>query len=802
MNVFARTQTPLIFTLALLFTPLLLNARLVEGDGTEREAPKVRKIASSTTVDTRPQVTKAEVKERADLLPSYKVESNREQSNTIIAKDLTMVKSQKALVESKAGREADSSLRKTKSGVAVFDLSQKTERKTKSGKVISEIKSVDSIPLLNIGEEAQMGRSEWQIQNVEMRMSEFQNPKALDSPLMLSDAELKTLLGAEPDQVANAKDMKVTVFGPDERVSFETVRKIVMNIRPEIPVTLLDVKLMSSDEIKMLKAEILLESGKKCHLATGLLSDLTSVTDNAIKAEANYHLAICLHQMGLFTESIKRMKEVIKTTDTKTLSHALRVLTNDLPKEFEEEISTELKKVSDISVVPEDARDPFHYIIAKASARQGHFNLAFEHADKISKKFKRYPEAQYIMAVAEYALDRRAQSLERQRKLKDYIDQNGGDMNLRALVSLNLGRMSFQEKKYKEAINSYVEIKKDHPLWIEGLIEQGWTQLLVGDPAGAIGNMYSIHSPYFKSVYQPESFVVRTIGYLNICQYGDAYRTLSQLDQMHRSWLGQIQTFRKGASNLKHYEAMIKYLKAKTTSQSIEGLPYQVLREIGRQKDFLNVQEAINARIDEADQYGFMNNIINKDKGQVKWLIKKSKERLAEISAKLKKSEKDAELAKNINQWKREKKFEEATVDDLIFELQVYEDSHKSFGVFQKTAEANLQARKKSLQLAAGDILKERLKKIETRLVSILDNNELLRYEVFAGSGENIRFHAAGGASGTQASNHRVPHTAKPESKALQWNFDGEFWEDEIGNYRSSLKDNCPQRRSASTNSK
>ncbi len=785
------------FILLTLGLPTLVQARILEGDGTRIESTRFQKVVVAESVpEVRPTVSQGEVRERLQRLPAYANDTVRQSANDVIAKDIVMVKAQKPIVESRPGREGDSTLKKTKSGVAVFDLVQKKETKTKSGKSKIEMISVSKIPLLDIGDEPMMSRSEWQLQNIEMKAAEFQNPKALDTPALMSEKELKTALAENPETVNSVRNLQVTAFGPGERISFETVSKITMNIGTETPIDLKETKFLTAEEIKMLKANIILENNKKCHLAAGLLTDLTKAENTSIRAEANYHLAICLHQMGLYTESIKRMKEVIKTTDEKSLSHALRILTADLPKEFEEEISTELKKVDD-KVVPLDARDDFHYIIAKASSRQGHYNLAFEHADKVTKKYKKYPEAQYIMAVSEYSLDRRPQSLERQKKLKEYIDQNGGDKNLRALVSLNLGRISFQEKKYKEAIESYSEIKKDHPLWIEALIEQGWTQLLIGDSASAIGNMYSIHSPYFKSVYQPESFVVRTIGYLNICQYGDAYKTLSQLEQKHRAWLGQIQGFRKNAKTIQYYEALVKYLKAATTSQSIEGLPYQVLREIGRHRDFLNVQEAINARIDELDQYDFINTIVNKDKGQVKWLLKKSKERIADLTMKLKKADKNPEFAKNLNQWKSEKKFEEGNREDLVFELQVYEDSHKSFLDFKKIALNHLQSRKKDLQMAAGDVLKDRMKKIETRLVSILDNNELLRYETFAGSGENIRFHAAGGTAGGENSK-RIPRTAKPESKALQWNFDGEFWEDEIGHYRSGLKDNCPERKSAS----
>jgi hypothetical protein len=62
-----------------------------------------------------------------------------------------------------------------------------------------------------------------------------------------------------------------------------------------------------------------------------------------------------------------------------------------------------------------------------------------------------------------------------------------------------------------------------------------------------------------------------------------------------------------------------------------------------------------------------------------------------------------------------------------------------------------------------------------------------LRYEIFSASGENIRFQVAGGKK-----ENRIPANVIPKSKSLHWNFDGEYWEDEIGHYRSSLTNNCP----------
>jgi hypothetical protein len=237
---------------------------------------------------------------------------------------------------------------------------------------------------------------------------------------------------------------------------------------------------------------------------------------------------------------------------------------------------------------------------------------------------------------------------------------------------------------------------------------------------------------------------------------------------------------------------MVKYLRSANTAVNIDGLPFQVLREIGRHKDYLNLQEAINNRVDEVEQHKFLAGLIEKDKNSVRWLIKKSQERMADLNAKVKKGEVNAQFAKDLSQWRQQRRFEENVLDNLKFELSVYERTSSKFAGLSKLAQERILKKKAQLQLAAGEMLKVRLKKVESRLANILENNELLRYETFAGSGENIRFHATSTGQTEKINSKRMPVTAKPETKELKWSFSGEYWADEIGHYRSSLKDNCP----------
>ena len=78
--------------------------------------------------------------------------------------------------------------------------------------------------------------------------------------------------------------------------------------------------------------------------------------------------------------------------------------------------------------------------------------------------------------------------------------------------------------------------------------------------------------------------------------------------------------------------------------------------------------------------------------------------------------------------------------------LAVYEQSQSNFGHFQKNEQAHtVEAQHKPAgEVEAGSVLFERFKAMRTEMEKVLENNEFLRYEIFAGSGENIRYQVAG----------------------------------------------------------
>ncbi len=693
------------------------------------------------------------------------------------------VKAAQPFAISKAARTGDASLAKTRSGVPVFNM--ESEVKTKKG--IKRI-AVKTIPLLDIGEEAHVSRTDWALTSPQISKLDVVPTKALPSPGVYPHKQIQALVMKPFEKAKIQAKLETIRLALPEGINLELVQKINYSLASELVVQEVPFKEFSEDQMNLLKGLILAEYQKKCHLAVGLLNALPEKMASEEMQLKDYHRAACLHEMGFFSDSIDALISVMKKGVPQYATLAIETLSKDIPREYVKEVGAAFKTV-DESLVTEKAKNGFFYYIALSESMKRKYESSLAYAVKVKEESPKYPEAQYLAVVAEYMLDRVNDSVARQERILKALPKYKVDAPIQALIKLNLGRIAYRQKDYKRAIESYQFIDKDSPMWIQALTEQGWMQILAKDALGAIGNMHSLHSPFFNAIYKPESYVVRTIGYINICQYGDAYRSLTYLENFYKPWLTTMESFRKSNSaNKAYYDYVIGNLKSK--AKETDGrLPMTIIKEVGRQKDFVNLQSAINNAFDQGVQYGFIKDLVRKEQRKVDSKIAQVKTRISDLSMRIEGAKKKVDDRKFVEEWKRSRDFEREMQSFYEFEKITYAQSLGDFGKFEGASKISLGKWTSRLKDLAGERLKMHLTKTEKQLAKILENNEFLRYEVYAGSGENIRYISAAGSTEPR----RMPVSAEPRDTKQKWSFDGEFWADEIGHYRSSLKDNCPQ---------
>ena len=173
------------------------------------------------------------------------------------------------------------------------------------------------------------------------------------------------------------------------------------------------------------------------------------------------------------------------------------------------------------------------------------------------------------------------------------------DPHIRELAFLQLARIHYEYKQNRYAIFYYQKMPWGGPEWLEGLWESSYAYYRIGDYEKALGNLITLHSPYFQDEYFPESHLLKAIIYYENCRYPEARSILEDFNASFEPVLADLEKLTGRATPVSGlYDlmdavrrgrtasdpAMRKVLKAAFTDRNIERLDVSI-REVEAEMD-------------------------------------------------------------------------------------------------------------------------------------------------------------------------------------------------------------------------
>ena len=528
---------------------------------------------------------------------------------------------------------------------------------------------------------------------------------------------------------------------------------------------------MSPDEYKMIQALLLLENQKKYDAAMSLLIDL--MNNSKLKTQATFHYAQVALHFDLKTEYKNKMFVVMKNTDEPGLrKKAIESLTANGAALEPEDTAIIDDEIAKLGIKPEIS-DAYLLKKGKYLLSQGDLSGAQLSLGQIGQNSKLLVEARLLLSNANY---RGGDLNSAVKNIESIIPKLSSDRTekFRNLSFLTLARLYFQKGNYKQSYSYYLQIDKSSSFWLQSASEQALTQIMAGDFIGAAGNMFSLHTEYFKKAYSPDSYIIRAVGYLNLCQYGDAVSVVADLQRRYTKFNEQIQNYRAAAHGNEDYYSLVKELFIQQGSGDINGVPRPFIIELARHPSFISVQKKINAFEDELSHFTAVATGLSNQAGSIRQNIAATKADIQNL-----KSKNASPL--QIEQLQRK-------TLGLESELAISMTGKEKIEHMRSLANERIVAEKTKIKTIAGDVLQKRFAQAQKDLSDVLDQKDILAYEIYSGAGEHLRYQMAGGET-----KERNPATAlTPEEKqSYKWKFKGEVWEDEIGHYRSSLTNVC-----------
>lgn len=95
-------------------------------------------------------------------------------------------------------------------------------------------------------------------------------------------------------------------------------------------------------------------------------------------------------------------------------------------------------------------------------------------------------------------------------------------LRLRELAFFQVARLHFGAGQPSFSIFYYKKVDRDSLQWLDALYEASWAEYRLGSYERALGNLLTVHAPFFEDIYFPESLILKAVIYYENCRYREA----------------------------------------------------------------------------------------------------------------------------------------------------------------------------------------------------------------------------------------------------------------------------------------
>lgn len=163
------------------------------------------------------------------------------------------------------------------------------------------------------------------------------------------------------------------------------------------------------------------------------------------------------------------------------------------------------------------------------------YGLARQLLERVAKTSEFYPKAQFLRGLLMVQAGKENAAL---KAFKEVIEvtqpinekRSESEMKsrerLRELAFFQLARLHFGAKQPSFSIFYYRRVDRNSLQWLDALYEASWAEYRLGRYERALGNLLTVHSPFFEDAYFPESVILKAVIYYENCRYAEAERII------------------------------------------------------------------------------------------------------------------------------------------------------------------------------------------------------------------------------------------------------------------------------------
>jgi tetratricopeptide (TPR) repeat protein len=317
-------------------------------------------------------------------------------------------------------------------------------------------------------------------------------------------------------------------------------------------------------------------------------------TGSAVRQQAQFFLGLSLYRLQLKQTAAFPLVQLVREGSPDYKRKALDILVAIADSLDESSLlDYSLSKVTP-DQLSETALGVVYYRLGEISLKSGQTDKAIASFQSSMEQKGVLENSLYSLALAYLIKKEPDKAIPLFSQLVEKYEKKSVTDRKRGLAILGLARSYYQAHKWKEAVDAYRRIPKDHPFYRETLMELSWALFRSGRFRSALSPLQTLHTPYYSNFYDPESLLLHGIILLFSCRYSEVQPLIKSFDENYHPAIAKVQEWIQGARSAQDYfqeldkayrtlSIMKKTGNLKTDSQ----IPFFIMRTILDETDLL-----------------------------------------------------------------------------------------------------------------------------------------------------------------------------------------------------------------------
>ena len=146
---------------------------------------------------------------------------------------------------------------------------------------------------------------------------------------------------------------------------------------------------------------------------------------------------------------------------------------------------------------------------------------------------------------------------------------------IREKAWLNIARIHFEKKRFEKSISFYARVSRNSENWLDALWESSYAFFWMQKFNNTLGNIHTIHSPFFNNRFYPEAYILQAITFYRMCRLKQVTKSLKSFKKRYNPTKKDIKKIIRKYEN--NYRGLYKLVDRYNRGRRI---PYRNAEEI------------------------------------------------------------------------------------------------------------------------------------------------------------------------------------------------------------------------------